>query len=114
MLATTLIVGDESRFVACADLAHFDPALVGASEFLREIAKVDALVAEVVDEQQRLVERELKIHDFCREFALRCDLTHASKFGARLVGARSRAVEIFHGGHTENLTVGLKRVVASA
>ena len=94
VLTAALVVGDESRFVACANLTHLDTALVGAREFLREIAEINAFVGQVVHKQQRFIEREFEINDFRGEFALRSDGTNAWQFRARLVGARRRAIDV--------------------
>ena len=48
VLAAALVVGDESSFVARANVTHLDAALGGARKFLCEIAEINAFVGPVV------------------------------------------------------------------
>ena len=114
VLAAALVVGHEPRLVARADLAHLDAAAVFPRERLRNLAEVDALVGQVVDEKQRLVERQLEVDDLRGESQRRRDLAHAAEFTARLVGARGGAVQVFDRRDAQDLAVRLERILAAA
>ena len=114
VLAATLVIRDQPSLVARADLAHLDPAAELAGKRLGEVAEINALVAQVIHHQERLVEGELEVNDLGGELAVRGHFAHATKAGARLVIARRRGVEILDRSNAQHFAVGLERILAAA
>ena len=97
MLTAAFVIGDQPRFITRAHLTHFDAATELTREVFREVAEINALIAEIEHQQQRLIKREFEINDLRGESRIRRHLAHARQCSTRLVVACGGAIEIFHG-----------------
>ena len=114
VLTATLVVGDQTRFITRTDLTHLDATVVLVGQTHGEIAEVNALVAQVIDQQERFIEGELEVDDFGGKALFCSDFTHAAEFGAAAISGGRRTIEIFNRGDAQDFAVGLEGIVAAA
>ena len=67
-LAAVAVIGQQLGFVADANLPHFDARLKFAGELLHQLAKVDAVLGQVVDDNSLAAKHMLDIDQLHRQF----------------------------------------------
>ncbi len=82
--AAVAVIGEELGFVADADLAHFDAGVELLGEGFDEVAEVDSVFGEVVEDEAFLAEEVFGVDELHLEFVLGDELLAAEEFVAFL------------------------------
>ncbi len=69
-LAAVAVVGQQLGLVADADLPHLDARLVLAGQVLDQLAEIDALLGQEVEDDPLAAEQVLDVHQFHLQMAL--------------------------------------------
>ena len=85
-LAAVAVIGQQFGFVSNADLTHFDPQFEVPGQNADEIAEVDPLFREVIDNQSVAAEEPFDVDQLHLQFALG-DLSQAEKTLTRILDA---------------------------
>ena len=83
-LAAIAVVGQQLGFVADADLPHFDPRLKFGGQRFHQVAKIDAVFGQVIDDEPLAAEDVLDIDELHRQ----------AEAGDVLAGRSSNAVAL--------------------